>query len=50
MNAATIVILLVLCGMVALIIRSLIRDRKKGKACACCSGGCSGCSGCCHGK
>lgn len=43
-NLATILICAVLIAVVALLIYSLIRDKKKGKSC------CSGCSGCVHGS
>ena len=49
-NIGSIVVVLFLLGVVALIVRRLILDRKAGKHvcggnCACC-GACRGCSGC----
>lgn len=41
MNAGSWLVLAVVALMVALAIRSIVRDRKSGKSCA----GCSGCSG-----
>lgn len=48
-NRSTIVIALVLAGIVALVVRKMIRDKRAGKGC--CSGGCTGCAGAanCHG-
>ncbi len=50
LNTADIVIILILAALVAWIIRSLIRDRKRGK-CSC-GGSCGACpmSDCCHKK
>jgi len=46
-NAGNILVLLVLAAVIGLIIRSMCRDRKKGKSCGC--GSCKGCAmGCCH--
>ncbi len=45
MNAATVIILLILIAVVCLVIRSMIRDRKNGGGCA----GCAGCGGSCSG-
>ena len=42
MTIGDMIVIAVLVLVVALIVRGMIRDRKKGK----CSG-CSGCSGCC---
>jgi hypothetical protein len=42
MSAGTIILSLLLAGIVALIIRKLIKDRKNGKA-SCC-GGCAHCA------
>lgn len=41
-NLSTILVVCVLLLIVALAIRSMIRDKKKGG----CAGGCAGCSGC----
>jgi Uncharacterized conserved protein len=59
-NIGSIVVVLFLLGMVALIVRRLILDKKAGKhicggSCGSCGGGCGGCGGCpmqgqCHGK
>lgn len=52
MTLGTFAVLLVLCGVVALVIRSMIKDKKAGKSLQCgmscseCSGHCSSCSGC----
>lgn len=43
----TLIVLLVLIGIVALIIRSMIRDKKNGKSLQC-GGDCSHCGGYCH--
>ena len=47
-NLGTILISLGLLAVVALIIRSQIRQKKQGKHTCGCSGGCAGCSGSCH--
>lgn len=39
----TIIVLAVLVGVVACVIRVMIKDKKAGK---CCSGSCGSCSGC----
>ncbi|MBQ1603977.1 MAG: FeoB-associated Cys-rich membrane protein [Oscillospiraceae bacterium] len=56
-NIGSIVVVLFLLGMVALIVRRLILDKKAGKhicggSCGSCGGGCQGCpmAGKCHGK
>ncbi len=59
-NIGSIVVVLFLLGMVALIVRRLILDKKAGKhicggSCGSCGGGCGGCGGCpmqgkCHSK
>ncbi|MBO4419774.1 MAG: FeoB-associated Cys-rich membrane protein [Oscillospiraceae bacterium] len=56
-NLGSIVVVLVLLGVVALIVRRLILDKKAGKhicggSCGSCGGGCSGCpmQGQCRGK
>ncbi|MBE7005689.1 MAG: FeoB-associated Cys-rich membrane protein [Ruminococcaceae bacterium] len=56
-NIGSIVVVLFLLGMVALIVRRLILDKKAGKhicggSCGSCGGSCSGCpmQGRCHGK
>ena len=43
MNLTEIVVALVLVGIVALIIRSMVKDRRAGKSLSC--GSCKGCSG-----
>lgn len=43
----TFIVLAVLCGIVALIVRGMVRDRKNGKSIQC-GGDCSHCSGSCH--
>lgn len=47
---ATIIISVLLVGAVALIVRKLYSDKKKGKSCSSCGGGCSVCpsAGLCH--
>ncbi len=49
-NIGTVLVCAVLIAVFALLIRSLVRDKKKGKS-SCC-GGCAGCAmaGQCHGK
>ena len=54
-NLGSIVVVLVLLGVVALIVRRLILDKKAGKhicggSCGSCGGGCQGCpmAGKCH--
>ena len=49
-NIGTILISLVLLAAVALIIRSMMRDKKQGKSS--CGGNCAGCAACgaCHNK
>ena len=56
-NIGSIVVVLVLLGVVALIVRRLILDKKAGKhicggSCGSCGGGCQGCpmAGKCHSK
>ena len=56
-NIGSIVVVLFLLGMVALIVRRLILDKKAGKhicggSCGSCGGGCHGCpmAGKCHSK
>ncbi len=56
-NIGSIVVVLFLLGMVALIVRRLILDKKAGKhicggSCGSCGGGCQGCpmAGQCHSK
>lgn len=49
-NLVNIVLIAVIAGIVALLIRGMLRDKKAGKHvcggnCACC-GGCSACNGC----
>lgn len=43
----TFIVLAVLCGIVALIVRGMVRDRKGGKSIQC-GGDCSHCGGSCH--
>lgn len=43
----TLIVLVVLCGIVALIVRNMARDRKNGKSIQC-GGDCSHCGGSCH--
>ena len=57
MNIGSIVVVLFLLGVVALIVRRLILDKKAGKhicsgSCGSCGGGCQGCpmAGKCHTK
>ena len=49
-NTGTILISLFLLAVVALIIRSMMRDKKQGKSS--CGGNCAGCAACgaCHNK
>ena len=49
-NIGTILISLLLLAAVALIIRSMMRDKKQGKSS--CGGNCAGCAACgaCHNK
>lgn len=48
-NLSTIIILLLVIGAAVLAIRAIIRDKKAGKACGSCPGGCHGCHGSCGG-
>lgn len=48
-NLSTIAIGLVVLLLIFLAMRSIWRDKKQGKSCGSCPGGCSGCSGCCPG-
>lgn len=43
----TVIVLAVLAGIVALVIRSMARDKKNGKSIQC-GGDCSHCGGHCH--
>ena len=43
----TVIVLVVLAGIVALVIRSMVRDRKNGKSLQC-GGDCGHCGGHCH--
>lgn len=45
MTMGDIIVIAVLVLIVALIVRGMIRDKKKGKCCGC--SGCSGCASCC---
>ncbi len=45
-NLATILIGLVVLALVLWAVRSIWRDKKQGRSCGSCPGGCSGCSGC----
>lgn len=49
MNIGTCIVLILLITVVALAARTMIRDKKSGKACSGCAGGCSGCGGSCGG-
>ena len=40
-NLSTVIIGLILAGVVYLVVRKMIRDRREGKGCGC-SGGCAG--------
>ncbi|HIU76532.1 MAG TPA: FeoB-associated Cys-rich membrane protein [Candidatus Pelethocola excrementipullorum] len=44
MNAGTIIVLVVLLGVVSLVIRKIVKDKKAGKTCSSCGGNCSACS------
>ena len=47
MNAGTFIALLAVLLLVGFAVRSIIKDKREGKAsCGCSIGGCSGCSGC----
>ncbi len=46
MNAGSIIVLIVIVGIVALIVRSMISDKKKGKSLQC-GGDCKHCGGHC---
>lgn len=48
MNLSTLIVLLIVVGIVALVIRTMIHDKKTGKGCGGCNGGCAGCGGGCH--
>jgi hypothetical protein len=43
----TVIVLLILAGIVALIIRSMVKDKKAGKSIQC-GGDCKNCGGHCH--
>lgn len=43
----TVIVLMILAGIVALVIRSMVRDRKNGKSLQC-GGDCGHCGGHCH--
>ncbi|MDE6518228.1 MAG: FeoB-associated Cys-rich membrane protein [Acetatifactor sp.] len=43
----TLIVLAVLAGIVALVIRGMVRDKKNGKSLQC-GGNCSHCGGHCH--
>ena len=45
-NMGTILVLVVLCTIVGLIIRSMIRDHKAGRFCGGKCAGCASCAGC----
>lgn len=47
MSQGTVIVLIVLIGIVVLIIRSMIRDKKNGKSLQC-GGDCASCGGYCH--
>lgn len=46
MNMGTIVVGLIVAGMIALVVRSMVRDKKNGKSIQC-GGECSHCGGHC---
>ncbi|MBQ2855289.1 MAG: FeoB-associated Cys-rich membrane protein [Oscillospiraceae bacterium] len=48
MTVGDIIVLAVLAGVIGLIIRGMIRDKKQGNCCGCsgCSAGKNGCAGC----
>lgn len=46
MNIGTVIVLLILCGVVALALRSMIRDKKSGKSLQC-GMDCKNCGGHC---
>ena len=48
-NLSTIIILLIVIAAVCLAVRTIIHDRKAGKGCGACPGGCHGCHGSCGG-
>ena len=48
-NLSTIIILLIVIAAVCLAVHTIIRDRKAGKGCGACPGGCHGCHGSCGG-
>ncbi len=47
MNIGTFIVLLVLLAFVALIVRSMIQDKRKGRSIQC-GGDCGHCGGYCH--
>lgn len=46
MTAGTVIVSILLICVVALAIRSIVRQKKAAKACGGCQGGCIGCTGC----
>ncbi len=46
MTVGTVIVSLILIGVVALAIRSIVRQKKSAKACGGCCGSCVGCTGC----
>ena len=47
MNLGTMVVLAILVCVVALVLNKMYKDKKAGKTCSSCGGGCScGCDGC----
>ena len=47
MNLGTMVVLAILVCVVALVLNKMYKDKKAGKTCSSCGGGCScGCEGC----
>ncbi len=49
MNLGTIVVLVVLCGVIVLIVRSMVRDKRSGKSLQC-GMDCKNCGGHCSQK
>ncbi|CDD54430.1 MULTISPECIES: FeoB-associated Cys-rich membrane protein [Ruminococcus] len=49
-NIGTILVLLIVCALVALVVRKMLRDRRKGKSSCGCNCGCCPNSGMCHSK
>lgn len=45
MNLSTFIILLLLAVCIGAVVRKMVKDKKAGKGCCSCSGGCAGCGG-----